>query len=205
MTTMAENKITEIEKEGYILIRQSEGPDLGYSPESGVKIIVRDGLAFKSYDGTDTLRPYADWRLDPAEPVADRNYRGKSVTCWNECDLGMVEQTRRLMGDRPVIVVMDMANPTVMSELDPLVDAVLVGFSVQTQAFLDLIFGEREPSGLLPFEMPASMEAIEAHCEDKPHDIAPFVDSDGNVYEFGYGLNYKGRISDERTRKYCGR
>ncbi len=109
------------------------------------------------------------------------------------------------MGDRPVVVVVDMSNPTVMSEIEPLADALLVGFNVQTQAFLDLIFGEKEPSGLLPFEMPASMEAIEQHCEDKPHDIKPYVDSDGNVYDFGYGLGFKGRISDRRTLKYCGR
>lgn len=139
---------------------------------------------------------------DPAEPIADRNYRDKTAGCWNECDLDLVEETRRLMGGRPVVVVIDMCNPTVMGEFEPLADAIFVGFNVQTQAFLDLIFGEREPSGLLPFEMPASMDAIEEHCEDKPHDIRPYVDSDGNVYEFGYGLGYHGRIADERTERY---
>ncbi len=142
---------------------------------------------------------------DAGDPIADRNYYNKTAYCWNECDLDLVEETRRLMGDRPVVVVVDMSNPTVMSEIEPLADALLVGFNVQTQAFLDLIFGEKEPSGLLPFEMPASMEAIEQHCEDKPHDIKPYVDSDGNVYDFGYGLGFKGRISDRRTLKYCGR
>ena len=77
------------------------------------------------------------------------------------------------MGDKPVIVVIAMSNPTVMSEVEPLADAILTGFDVQTQAYLELIFGNAEPNGLLPFEMPASMEAVEAHCEDKPHDIEP--------------------------------
>ncbi|MBD5553129.1 MAG: hypothetical protein HDQ44_02205, partial [Desulfovibrio sp.] len=62
----AENVITYQDMDGYRLVRQSEGPDLGYSPGSGVKIIERDGFAFKSFDGSDTLYPYEDWRL-PAE------------------------------------------------------------------------------------------------------------------------------------------
>lgn len=42
---------------------------MSYCPTSGVKIIIVDGYAFKSYDGSDTLLPYADWRL-PAETRA---------------------------------------------------------------------------------------------------------------------------------------
>ncbi|MDE6207811.1 MAG: glycoside hydrolase family 3 protein, partial [Muribaculaceae bacterium] len=64
--TNAENTITYHDMDGYYLVRQSEGPDLGYSPGSGVKIIEHDGFAFKSFDGSDTIYPYEDWRL-PAE------------------------------------------------------------------------------------------------------------------------------------------
>ena len=53
-------------KDGYNLVRQENGPDLGYSSTSGVKIITVDGCAFKSFDGSDTLLPYEDWRL-PAD------------------------------------------------------------------------------------------------------------------------------------------
>ena len=86
--------------------------------------------------------------------------------------------------------------------MEPLADAILTGFDVQTQAYLDLIFGNAEPNGLLPFEMPASMEAVEAHCEDKPHDIEPYCDADGNIYRFGFGLDWKGEIDDERVPRY---
>lgn len=44
-------------KDGYNLVRQENGPDLGYSSTSGVKIITVDGCAFKSFDGSDTLLP----------------------------------------------------------------------------------------------------------------------------------------------------
>lgn len=29
-----------------------------------------------------------------------------------------------------------------------------------------------------------------------------YVDSQGHRYDFGYGMNYDGVISDERTRRY---
>lgn len=137
-----------------------------------------------------------------ADAGEDRSYRGKSTTTQNECDLDQLEALRGLMGDKPVIVVMNMINGAVMGEVEPLADAVLTGVDIQMQAFLDIISGRVEPSGLLPYEMPASMDAIEAHCEDKPHDIAPYVDADGRVWKFGYGLDWNGPISDWRTDKY---
>lgn len=142
---------------------------------------------------------------DPSEPFPDRSYRGKTARAQNESDLDMLEATRAVMGDKPVIVIMAMSNPTVMAEVEPLADAILVGFSVQTQAFLDLITGRAEPSGLLPFELPASMAAVERHCEDRPHDIEPYTDACGNSYAFAFGLDFSGPISDARTRRYKGR
>ena len=139
---------------------------------------------------------------DPFDGNIDRSYRGKSVTAMNECELDFLEETRRQMGTRPVIVVMAMNNPTVMTEVEPLADAILIGFSVQNQAFLDIISGQTSPSALLPFELPLSMEAIEKHCEDRPHDIEPYKDMDGNIYSFGFGLDFKGQISDHRTARY---
>ena len=48
-----------IEKERYLLIEVNEkNVTLGYSPKSGIKIIVVDGLPFKDFLGTGTLVPY---------------------------------------------------------------------------------------------------------------------------------------------------
>ncbi|PQP89267.1 beta-glucosidase, partial [Paenibacillus sp. AR247] len=59
-----------------------------------------------------------------------------------------------------------------------------------------------EPSGLLPMQMPAHMKTVEEQLEDVAHDMECHVDSDGNTYDFGFGLNWVGVIEDERTRKY---
>lgn len=67
----AKNVITYQDKGDHVLVHQTEGPTLGYSKTSGVKIIERDGFAFKSFDGSDNLLPYEDWRLPAEERAAD--------------------------------------------------------------------------------------------------------------------------------------
>ena len=51
-------------------------------------------------------------------------------------------------------------------------------------------------------QMPADMQTVEKQFEDVPHDMQPFTDSQGNVYDFGYGLNWNGVISDARLNRY---
>ncbi|MCB9268553.1 MAG: glycoside hydrolase family 3 C-terminal domain-containing protein [Lewinellaceae bacterium] len=140
---------------------------------------------------------------DPSESFTNRTYQGKSIKTSNQADLKLVADTKKAMGDKPVIVCLDASNPTVM-EFEPYADAVLVSFSVQDQALLDLISGDHEPGGLLPMQMPANMQTVETQKEDVPLDMEPYKDSAGHVYNFGYGLNWQGVISDQRTAKYVG-
>jgi len=90
----------------------------------------------------------------------------------------------------------------IFKEFEGSVDGILVAFGVQHQAMLDILSGKSEPSGLLPLQMPLSMEAVESQLEDVPHDMQPHRDSEGNVYDFAFGLNWKGKIEDWRTEKY---
>ncbi len=114
----------------------------------------------------------------------------------------MVNDTFVKMNGKPVIVSVNMANPTVFSEFEKNVSALLVNFGVQDQAILELLTGAVEPSGLLPLQMPADMETVELQMEDVPHDMKCYVDSENNGYDFGYGLNWKGVIKDSRTTRY---
>lgn len=67
-----------IEKEtpySYHIIENQGGKTLGYCPSSGVKIIEKDGFAFKDLAKTGELLPYEDWRLPAdvrAEDLANR-------------------------------------------------------------------------------------------------------------------------------------
>ena len=140
---------------------------------------------------------------DPFESFVDRSYRGKTTHTINRCDMELVQQTRRAIGpDKKLVVVVNMLNPAVMGEIEPYADAILIGFDVQTQAYIDIIAGRSEPSALLPFQLPADMQTVEEHCEDRPRDMRPYRDADGNVYDFGFGLDWRGIICDERTERY---
>ena len=56
---------TRLEDHGtYTLVRQENGQTLGYSPDSGVKILYEDGFAFKDLNRNGRIDPYEDWRND---------------------------------------------------------------------------------------------------------------------------------------------
>ena len=139
---------------------------------------------------------------DPKEEGNNRSYRGWTETTSNEFDLETVISTKEQMGEKPVIVVVATDRPFVAAELEPYADAILLTFGVDNKAVLDIVSGRFEPYGLLPFQMPADMETVESQCEDLPHDMECYSDCDGNTYDFAFGLNWSGRISDSRTDKY---
>lgn len=139
---------------------------------------------------------------DPKESFTNRSYRGKTVTTDNVDDLSCVIDTRKAMGDKPVVVVVSATRPFVPAEFEPYADAILTAFGVQHQAILDLVSGAAEPSGLLPMQLPEDMRTVEEQCEDVPHDMRCYQDADGHRYDFAFGLNWNGVIDDARTRKY---
>ncbi len=139
---------------------------------------------------------------DPKENFNNRSYRGKTVKTHNKCEMDVVLETREAMGDKPVIVIVAAERPMVFSEIEGAADAILLGFEVQNQAFLELVAGKAEPQGLLPVQMPADMKSVEQQSEDLPFDMKCYKDADGNVYDYAYGLNWSGVINDWRVEKY---
>ncbi|MCA0755791.1 glycoside hydrolase family 3 C-terminal domain-containing protein [Paenibacillus sp. N4] len=138
---------------------------------------------------------------DPRD-VLNRSYKGKTVTVSNAGDLETVLETKRLMGGKPVVVSILLSNPAVVAEFEREADAIVAHFGVQDQAVLDILSGAFEPQALLPFQLPAHMRTVEEQLEDVPHDMEVYVDSAGHAYDFAFGLNWRGAISDARTAKY---
>ena len=139
---------------------------------------------------------------DPKEDFTNRTYKNKWVTTDNKYDMEAVIRAKKLMGNRPVILVVKARRPLVFAEIEPYADAILMGYQVQNQAYLELISGNTEPSGLLPMQMPKDMRTVEKNKEDVPFDLECYKDADGNVYDFAFGLNWSGVIKDWRTEKY---
>ena len=139
---------------------------------------------------------------DPHETSANRSYRGFTETSSNCTDALLVQETKAAMGDKPVVVLVATERPWVPSEIEPWADALLFFCGVSNNALLDVVSGRFEPYGLLPCQLPANMETVEAQCEDVPRDMECYRDSAGNVYDFAFGLNWSGVINDARVKKY---
>lgn len=137
--------------------------------------------------------------VDPE--ITNRSYLGKTERTSNANDLEVLLRTRDMMKEKPVIAVIDLSNPMVFHEFEKEMDGILIRFGSSAQSVLDLISGKSEPSGLLPVQMPANMDVVEKQFEDVPFDMECHKDSEGNTYDFGFGLNWKGIIKDDRIEK----
>lgn len=158
-------------------------------------------LQFRPYTAT-AAREHSIAGGDPYEDFTDRGYKGKTVRAANEHDLDNILETKARMGEKPVIVIAELNKPLVPAEFEAKAAGIVAHFGVQAQAVLEILTGGREPSGLLPVQLPKDMETVETQQEDVPFDMTPYTDSCGNVYDFGFGLSWAGPIHDDRTERY---
>jgi len=185
-----------------------KGPNsgVGYSKEdrqSGGNGYVPISLQYGSYTATDAREQSiaaGDPVVDPT--ITNRSYKGKTITASNKTDLNSILETKVAMKGKPLIVCMTLSNPAVVAEFESKIEGLVVSFGVQDQALMDILSGAVEPSGLLPLQIPVDMHTVETQKEDVPLDMQPYKDSEGHVYDFAYGLNWKGVIKDARTTKY---
>ncbi|RIV70485.1 glycoside hydrolase family 3 protein [Flagellimonas aequoris] len=138
----------------------------------------------------------------PMEDFTNRTYKGKTFLASNTTDMDLVKDTKKKIGEKPVVVIVRVSKPMVFAEIEPYASAILVQMGVQDQALMDLVSGKVEPSALLPFQMPVDMKTVELQFEDVPRDMEPYIDSEGNAYDFAYGLNWSGVINDDRVKNY---
>src|ERR1700748_93208 len=67
----AQKKFTVKEAGQYTIVTNEGGQTLGYSPKSGVTILVVDGFAFKDLNKNGKLDKYEDLRLSTDERARD--------------------------------------------------------------------------------------------------------------------------------------
>ncbi|MDF0708289.1 glycoside hydrolase family 3 protein [Flagellimonas okinawensis] len=170
--------------------------------ENGGNGYVPISLQYGTYTATSAREKSIAAGSPLEEGVLNRSYKGKTTTAVNISDMSLVTDTKRRMGDKPVVVIVKVAKPMVFSEIEDAADAILVHMGVQDQAILDIVTGKTEPSALLPFQMPKDMMSVESQFEDVPRDMEPYLDSEGNKYDFAFGLDWKGVIDDDRTKAY---
>ena len=70
-TLCAQKKWSETSKATFNVVENNGGLTLGYSPESGLKILTVDGFAFKDLNKNGQLDKFEDWRLSADERARD--------------------------------------------------------------------------------------------------------------------------------------
>jgi beta-glucosidase len=98
------------------------------------------------------------------------------------------EEKRRLIEllvSVPTIVVINLDRPAVLPEITAHAAAVLAEFGATDVAVAEVLFGQANPEGSLPFELPASMEAVHQQLADVPDDSAR------PLFPYGFGLRYE--------------
>jgi beta-glucosidase len=94
----------------------------------------------------------------------------------------------------PTITVINFSSPWLIQEIEPKAAAVIGTFGVKTEALIDVIHGKFNPTGKLPFTIPANQEAVANDTMDVPgFDEAPsyvYQAKSGDKYGYGFGLSY---------------
>lgn len=98
-------------------------------------------------------------------------------------DLAAIERLRDR--SRKLVVIVISGRPLIINEALPLADAVIAAWlpGTEGQGVADVLFGDYEFSGALPYTWPRSMDQL-------PFDFAslPAAGCDGPLYPFGHGM-----------------
>ncbi len=131
-----------------------------------------------------------EWCTSHSETLyeRDRNRCTKRSEISNQGRLDFPEDEKnellKLIKSKPTITVITMERPPVIPDINAKSKALIADFNSQDDIILELIFGNFNPAGRLPFEIPSSVEAVENQKEDVP------FDSENPLYPFGYGITY---------------
>jgi beta-glucosidase len=94
------------------------------------------------------------------------------------------DEAMRLAAQLPTVVTVYLDRPAILTPLKGKARAILANFGVSDEALLDVLAGRAKPQGKLPFDLPASMDAVAAQRPDVAHDLPR------PLYPFGFGKSY---------------
>lgn len=103
----------------------------------------------------------------------------------NKIDVAHVND---IINSKPTIVAINFTNPWVIDEIDKgKTKSIIATFGTTQDALLDVVSGAFNPTGKLPFTIPASEKAV---AENKS-DVPGFMEPEGYaLFKFGHGLGY---------------
>jgi beta-glucosidase len=99
---------------------------------------------------------------------------------------GQLEHVRRITEKVPTVIDVYLDRPAILAPLSAMATSLIVNFGASEEALARVLFGDVEPQGRLPFDIPSSMEAVASSRPDVPFDTAR------PTFRFGFGLTYEG-------------
>ena len=99
-------------------------------------------------------------------------------------DDDITSKIKKYSKNNNLIVVVDLNRPAILQEIKNLSSGLIGTFGVLDEVIFEAIYGNFNPSGKLPFEIPSSMEEVKKQKEDLPDD------TDKPSSEYGYGISY---------------
>lgn len=172
----------------------------GYDPQKGY---IPISLQYSEYTAKNS-RQISIAGGDPLEDFSNRSYLNKKSYTQNYYELDAILNTKKVMGNKPVIVVMNMKKPTIISEFEKDVEGIVCNFGASKEVVLELINGLFSPSGKLPYQLPKDMDAVETQNEDVAFDLECYETSEGDILDFGFGLTFLSkRIEDTVDKQLC--
>jgi len=120
----------------------------------------------------------------PSAPPSVAPY-GITLAYGNASNWTVLESIKKAVaGGKPVVVVVNMDKPVILTEFIDTVPAIFGAFGAGDAAVLDLVFGKHSPAGKLPFDLPHDMPSVMAQAADVPFDM------EDPLFKFGFGLTY---------------
>ena len=95
------------------------------------------------------------------------------------------EKIERYSRVSKLIIISDLNRPAILTTAYEKSFGLVGTFGVQDLDILETIFGDNNPTGKLPFEIPSSMEAV----ENQNPDVAD--DTENPIFKYGHGLSYE--------------
>lgn len=92
---------------------------------------------------------------------------------------------KKIAGIVPTVVDVYLDRPAIVEPFVGDIESLIVNFGASDEAFVKILFGELEPLGNLPFELPSSMDAVLANKSDVPDDTV------NPTFAVRHGLRYE--------------
>ncbi|MFJ4172232.1 glycoside hydrolase family 3 protein [Paenarthrobacter sp. NPDC089714] len=95
-----------------------------------------------------------------------------------------ITRIRAIAAQVPTVLDIYLDRPAILTPFTTMNASLVVNFGATDEAFTRVVFGEAEPKGKLPLQIPSSMEEVLKNLPDVPGDTA------NPAFEYGFGLRY---------------